>query len=103
MEQDLLLYAPPVTLINFLNGVNWIGLDWIRLDERIRQTIRLKVEHLEEFHFNRIAEGRSIGAIMIFADQQSSEGPVQLSANKENFLPAGAVRQNPNRETQRNL
>jgi hypothetical protein len=61
------------------------------LDEGIRQAIRFKVEHLEEFHSDRIAGRRSIGMMIFFVDQRSSKSLVQLSANKESFLPAGVA------------
>jgi hypothetical protein len=70
----------------------YIILYYIVLDEGIRQAICFEVGCLEKFHSDRIAGRRSIGAMMIFVDQQSSESPVQLSANKESFLSANAAR-----------
>jgi len=41
-------------------GLDWNVLDWIVLDEGIRQAVRFKAEHLEEFHSE---------AMLIFVDQ----------------------------------
>jgi hypothetical protein len=51
-------------------------MEWNGMDEVIRQAVRFKAEHLEEFLSDEIAGRRSIEAMRILVDQHFSESIV---------------------------